>query len=660
MSPTRRTTPEPDRASFATSPPLASPMVAALLAFHPLALASTVLLVVMLAAALLSIRMLRYRADRLHRELHAQSMERGRAEDARRVSEAFYHSLVENLPQNIFRKDARGRFTFANRRFCESLGRPLEEIVGRTDSDFYPEALAEKYRRDDLRVLQGGEALEDVEAHATAEGEIRRVQVTKSPLRDPSDRVVGLQCIFWDVTEQYRALEALASSEERFALAVRGTNDGLWDWDPRTDVTYYSPRFRELLSYPEEEFPPRIETYMNLLHPDDRQRVTEAAQRHLRDGDAFDIEYRLKPKQGDYRWFHARGQAVWDESGQATRMAGSISDIHARKVAEELLRTQNQLLQEMAQSERRALEGREQAQSRMVESAKLAGLGQLVAGVAHEINNPLAFVGNNVAVLQRDLTELHHLLALYRGAEAALESAAPEQANAIRAYAEEIDVEYTLGNLEGLLERTRDGLRRIHDIVRDLRAFARLDEGDLAEVDLNDGIESSINIILGYAKKEQVAVVRELGPLPPVLCHGAKINQVLMNLIVNAIDACEPNGRVLIRSAETPQGGARIEIKDDGCGVEAAIRDRIFDPFFTTKPVGVGTGLGLSISYGIIQDHGGTIEVESAPGCGSTFTVTLPQRPPIRQFRDEPAAPGPPGAAPRPAVEPVSAPESDR
>ncbi|WP_169981244.1 PAS domain-containing sensor histidine kinase [Tautonia rosea] len=598
---------------------------------HPLALVSIILLVALLIASLATIRLLRTRAARLDEELRAQSLERGKAEDAWLVSEAFYHSLVENLPQNIFRKDAQGRFTFANRRFCNSLGRELNEILGRTDRDFYPEDLAEKYRRDDLRVMQSGEVLEDVEGHVTTEGEVRRVQVTKSPLRDPSGEVVGLQCIFWDVTEQYRTLEALAESEERFALAVRGTNDGLWDWDPRTNDTYYSPRFKHLLGFGEDDpFPHRIETFLELLHPVDRPRVEEAAQRHLHGGEPFDIEYRLHTQSGEDRWFLARGQAVWDESGQPIRMAGSISDIHDRKMAEDLLRAQNQLLQEMARSERRALEEREQAQSRMVESAKLAGLGQLVAGVAHEINNPLAFVGNNVAVLQRDLSELHELMRFYRSADPLIRSHDPYLYERIHEFCEEIDIDYTLDNLRGILERTRDGLRRIHDIVKDLRAFARLDEGDLSEVDLNVGIESSINIILGYAKKQQVDLIPQLNSLPLVLCHAAKMNQVLMNLVVNAIDACQPGGSVTIRSqSDHKTGEVCIEVLDDGCGIDPSIRDRIFDPFFTTKPVGVGTGLGLSISYGIVQDHGGRIEVDSTPGGGSRFSVRLPLKPPF-------------------------------
>ncbi len=218
----------------------------------------------------------------------------------------------------------------------------------------------------------------------------------------------------------------------------------------------------------------------------------------------------------------------------------------------------------------------------------------------------------------------------YRSADPLIRSHDPYLYERIHEFCEEIDIDYTLDNLRGILERTRDGLRRIHDIVKDLRAFARLDEGDLSEVDLNVGIESSINIILGYAKKQQVDLIPQLNSLPLVLCHAAKMNQVLMNLVVNAIDACQPGGSVTIRSqSDHKTGEVCIEVLDDGCGIDPSIRDRIFDPFFTTKPVGVGTGLGLSISYGIVQDHGGRIEVDSTPGGGSRFSVRLPLKPPF-------------------------------
>ena len=328
---------------------------------------------------------------------------------------------------------------------------------------------------------------------------------------------------------------------------------------------------------------------------------------------------------------------LYDAEGQVIGVQGIFWDVTARKRAQEQLQAQNERLQEMARSERQAHEERKQAQSRMVQSAKLAGLGQMVAGVAHEINNPLSFVGNNVAVLQRDLAELAEAIALYHQADDLLAEARPQLWEQLRSLAERADLEYSISNLPGLLSRTREGLGRIQRIVRDLRVFARLDESELDEVDLNAGIESTVTIINGHAKGRQVRVVADLAPLPRLSCYSARINQVVMNLIANAIDACTEGGTVTVRTRAEGQG-VKVEVQDDGEGIDPAVRERIFDPFFTTKPVGVGTGLGLSISYGIVQDHGGTIEVESAPGRGSTFVVTLPQcRPPARWPTPQPA-----------------------
>jgi signal transduction histidine kinase len=284
-------------------------------------------------------------------------------------------------------------------------------------------------------------------------------------------------------------------------------------------------------------------------------------------------------------------------------------------------------LLEMARSEREASDALKRAQSQMLQTEKLAALGQLVAGVAHEINNPLSFVGNNVAVLQRDLKAVRELLELYRTGDELLEASKPELMSQIRELADRIDLAYTMGNLDELLVRSREGLRRIQQIVKDLRDFARLDESDLQEADLNQGIESTVNIVHGRAKGKHVTLELDLHPLPPVVCYPAKINQVVMNLVTNAIDACDGGGTVTVRTSELDHGaGVRIDVVDTGAGVPANIRERIFDPFFTTKPQGEGTGLGLSISYGIVKDHYGTIDVDSTPGKGSTFTVKLPRR----------------------------------
>jgi PAS domain S-box-containing protein len=430
-------------------------------------------------------------------------------------TEMFYHSLVETIPQMILCKDLEGRFTFANQKFCAELGRSLEEIKGKTDLDFFPKDLAEKYRQDDKEVLRRGQLIDTVEEHVTPKGEKLYVQVMKTPLFNPDGTAVGIQGIFWDVTERMRA--------------------------------------------------------------------------------------------------------------------------------EELLKQQYITLQRLAESERQAHEALKSAQSRMVQTEKLASLGQLVAGVAHEINNPLAFVSNNVAVLERDLKDLVALVGLFRQLKRPQDVQEQATLGRIDQVSEQLDLEYTLSNLPELLDRTREGLRRIERIVKDLRLFARVDEGEWNEIDLNPGIDSAVNMVKGYARKRGVRLETARETLPPVRCRAARVHQVIVNLLMNAIDACPPEGIVTIRSRSEPgAGGVRIEVQDTGCGIEPEIRERIFDPFFTTKPVGEGTGLGLSISYGIVHEHRGSIEVESTPGEGSCFIVKLPREPdPERNRRYTQAAANP-------------------
>ena len=445
-------------------------------------------------------RQWRRRHSLLSSDYQTIAAERRQAEQARLQTEVFYHSLVETIPQMILCKDLDGRFTFANDKFCTELGTTLENFKGKTDFDFFPKELAEKYRRDDKQVLDSGQVLDVVEEHVTPKGEKLYVQVMKTPLYGADGKAIGIQGIFWDVTERMRA--------------------------------------------------------------------------------------------------------------------------------EEKLKEQNVILHERERSEREAHQALKAAQSRMVETEKLASLGQLVAGVAHEINNPLAFVSNNVAVLERDLRDIITLIGLYRQLERNGDPSHAELSGQIDAVSQQLDLDYTLDNMPRLIERTREGLRRIERIVKDLRLFARVDEGEWNEVDLNPGIESSVNMVQGYARKKSVRLVTELEPVPPLRCRGARIHQVVVNLLMNGIDACGADDTVTIRTHAEPAGeGVRIEVADTGCGMEPAIRDRIFDPFFTTKAIGEGTGLGLSISYGIVQEHNGNIDVQSAPGEGSCFTIRLPREP---------------------------------
>jgi signal transduction histidine kinase len=259
----------------------------------------------------------------------------------------------------------------------------------------------------------------------------------------------------------------------------------------------------------------------------------------------------------------------------------------------------------------------------MLQQARLASLGQTAAGVAHEINNPLAFVTNNLSVLKREVAWLQDILLLYQQAERTLAEYQRDLFTKISQLAEEVDLPFVLANLDRLLDRSQVGLLRIQKIVMDLRDFAHLEEADYKDADLSSEVATTVRLMQAVAGDRGVALETDLATVPRTPCIPAKINLVVQSLISNAIDASTAGGIVLIATREVDQA-IEIRVSDKGCGIDPSIRDRIFDPFFTTKSVGNGTGLGLSISYGIVKDHRGVIEVESSPGEGTRFTVRLP------------------------------------
>ncbi len=295
----------------------------------------------------------------------------------------------------------------------------------------------------------------------------------------------------------------------------------------------------------------------------------------------------------------------------------------ALRGANRKLEQHNVELRRLAESERRAHDERKRAETQLVQNEKATALGQMVAGVTHEINNPLAFVINNIALLRRDFGCLEEMLRMHQETMGPLSEHCPELLEKIRDHADDIDLPYTLENLGCILERTHQGAKRIQRIVSDLRDFARLDESEQKEADLNEGIASTLNLIRGRAAELKVELAAELEPLPRLSCYPAKINQVVLSLVNNGVDACAPGGRVTIATRPTAEG-VEIRVADNGSGVPPEILGRIFDPFFTTKPQGKGTGLGLSISDGIVRAHGGRIELEPVQSGGACFVVHLP------------------------------------
>ncbi len=261
-----------------------------------------------------------------------------------------------------------------------------------------------------------------------------------------------------------------------------------------------------------------------------------------------------------------------------------------------------------------------QAQDQLLQSDKMASVGQLAAGVAHEINNPIGFVYSNLGSMEKYLKDIFGLLDVYEAAEAAL----PEAARAeVRSAKQQKDLAFLREDVPMLMKESRDGITRVKKIVQDLKDFSHVDASDEWQwIDLHKGLNSTLNIVWNEIKYH-AEVKKEYGEIPEVECFPSQLNQVFMNLLVNAAHAITDKGIITIRTGRQGEE-VFIRIADTGKGIPEENLKRIFDPFFTTKPVGKGTGLGLSLSYGIMQKHNGRIEVQSEVGKGTTFTLWLP------------------------------------
>jgi PAS domain S-box-containing protein len=564
--------------------------------------------------------------------------EQRRAEDALRESEEKYRLLAENSTDMISRHDAAGVYLYASPACKRLLGYEPEELVGRS--------AYELIHRDDFdEVTRVHGALLGTSETYTLTLRMRRkddtviwFETTTRTVRNPwTGEVVEIHCSSRDASQRKEAEEALRESEERFRGAFNAAAVGMGMATPEGHWLRVNPALCDILGYTEDELLGM--TFQEITSPEDLASDLRQLERlHAGQIDAFQMEKRYIHKQGHLVWGHLGVSVVRDALGRPLYQVRLVEDITRRHEAEERLREQNNRLEALVLSERQAHQTLKQAESQLVQAEKLAALGQLVAGVAHEINNPLAFVNNNIAVLRRDAGFLRELLALYQQGEEVLAASAPELLARIRALGERIDVKYTIESLERLTSRSTDGLQRIRQIVGDLRDFARLDESDVDEVDLNNGIRATVNVMAGRAHNQGIDLVLDLAPLPRLAGSPGKLNQVVLNLLSNAIDATPSGGTVTARTRVVGAGARRgvvIEIIDTGRGIDPAIRDKIFDPFFTTKPVGQGTGLGLSLSYGIVRDHGGTITADSTPGQGARFTVFLPLDPQVEAAVEE-------------------------
>jgi len=412
-------------------------------------------------------------------------------------SETKYRTLVENIPQKVFIKNLNSVYVCCNESFAEALKIKSTDIVGKTDYDFFPKELAEKYRTDDKRIIEL-EKTESIDEKFVLDGKEIIVNTVKSPVKDEQGNITSLLGIFWDITDRKRAEETV-------------------------------------------------------------------------------------------------------------------------KTAYEQLERSHRELKEM--------------QCQLVQNEKLASIGQLAAGVAHEMNTPVGFVASNFQTLENYVKKIRDLLITYDELIGQIETLGKTELRnkieGIGQFRDDLQIDFILEDIRGLFDESREGLERVTSIIQNLRDFSRIDRpGSRDEYDINKGIEATLVVVKNEIKYD-ADVRTEFSEVPLVFCHSGQINQVFLNILVNAAQAIKSqerdgNGAITIRTYAT-ETEIVCEIADDGPGIAPDNLSRVFEPFFTTKPTGKGTGLGLSISYDIVVNkHHGEFFVESTVGEGTKFTIKLP------------------------------------
>lgn len=463
----------------------------------------------------------------------------------------------------------------------------------------------------------------------TPSGQLKWIHAISHPEKQPDEAIIW-DGLLIDVTDRKQAEANLQISEKRFRLVAEQTGQLIYDYDMTSDQIDWSGAIEKITSYTPNEFKQfDLEAWKQHLHPDDRQLVLELLEQSMKNGTQYYAEYRLKQKDDIYIYVEDNGAFLSKENGELYRMVGTISNITQRKQAEIILTQQKQDLEN-------ALRELQQTQTQLVQSEKMSSLGQLVAGVAHEINNPVNFIYGNLAHANHYAESLLNVIATYQ-------KCYPNPAWEVREATEAADLDFLIQDFPKLLRSIQVGAERIREIIAALRNFSRIDEAECKLVDIHDGIDSTLMILHNRIKPScdflGIKVIKDYGTLPPVECYAGQLNQVFMNILGNAIDALEERDkqrtdaeikqnpsiiRITTESVTSTQT-VKIKISDNGPGIPEQLISRIFDPFFTTKPIGKGTGLGMSISYQIITEkHHGKIECFSSPEKGAEFAIELP------------------------------------
>ncbi|MCD4780672.1 MAG: PAS domain S-box protein [Candidatus Omnitrophica bacterium] len=439
---------------------------------------------------------------------------------------------------------------------------------------------------------------------------------------------------------------ALKASEKKYRTLVQNIDIGVYRYTPGPDGHFVevNPAMIKMIGYARSELM-EINVANVYQDPQDRQYISK---KMIKKNFLKNEKIQLKKKDGTLIWASVSAVVIEDDFGHKF-YDGTIEDITERKKAQEALqRAKDELEQRVKERTKELRQANDQLQAdiirikstetelkqtysnlkdtqrQLIQSEKLASIGQLAAGVAHEINNPLAYINANIYNLDEYFRNLLVFLKVIKKMQEDMDDPYDDHPflKTINEFDREWNIEYKVKDIQNIIEETLEGINRISTIVNDLKTFARKDDETEEEVNINDILESSINVAWNQIKYK-AELIKNFSDLPKTQCNKLQIGQVFVNMLINSVQAIEDHGKITIATGLN-NNNIIITIADTGQGIQKEYLDKVWNPFFTTKEIGQGTGLGLSISYEIIRKHGGQMEIASKEGCGTTFTITLP------------------------------------
>jgi two-component system NtrC family sensor kinase len=549
-------------------------------------------------------------------------------------SEERFRLAFENTNTGMCLVDLKGNLARVNNKMCEIFGYTKEELEHMTVNDIaHPDDIGKspEFIQKSLQGKIGSSIFEKRYFHK--KGDVLTCEVSSSLIRNTAGAPLYFISHIHDVTERKRIEEALRQSEEKYRNILENIQEGYFELDLAGNFTFVNDAECRNLGYPKEE----------LIGRNNRQYQDEATIRRMyqifnnmyKTGEPIKvIDIEIIRKDGTKKFNEISVSLIRDSKGKKIGFSGVSRDITERKRAEDALKKNREELikknQELEESRKNvqltlerlgaAYEELKTTQAKILQQEKMASIGQLAAGVAHEINNPMAFIASNLGTLDKYIRRLKDFIRTQSEAIKSLK--ATDAIEKLEKKRKELKLDYTLDDIDFLVKESRDGSERVQKIVQELNRFSRVDDAEYKDTNINECMESSINIVWNELQ-HKATLHKDYGNLPSTKCYPQKLNQVFINLLINAIQAIEKKGKIKIKTWEK-DGSIWVTVSDTGCGIPRENQSKIFEPFFTTKEVGKGTGLGLSISYEIMQRHKGEISFESKEGKGTAFTIRMP------------------------------------